>query len=299
MKGNWIAVDWGTTNFRAFLMSESGECLDSIRAKKGLLSIKPNQFSAEFDHLIDRWITESDPLPVLMAGMVGSQQGWCEVPYASAPASVNEIVRGIKTVPLLSGAIGKIIPGIRCQNAFGYPDVMRGEEVQLIGLSELLSQDFSAILYGTHSKHAHWKNGKLIQFSTVMTGELYSILVEHSLLGKALPKQTNNNDVFYKGMDMGISNPLNHILFSARTFRLTNKIKQEHVHAFISGLLIGHELSLVNKDNKLYLIGSNHLSQPYSDALSHLNIKHQRMDGDQCFLKGMTKIYKSGNNHEY
>ncbi|MDP2573733.1 2-dehydro-3-deoxygalactonokinase [Vibrio penaeicida] len=298
MNGNWIAVDWGTTNFRAFLMAESGECLDSIRAKKGLLSIKGNQFSVEFDHLIGGWVKESGQLPVLMAGMVGSQQGWCEVPYTFAPASVSDMVSGIKTVSLLSGDSAKIVPGIRCQNAFGYPDVMRGEEVQLIGLSELLNQDFNAILYGTHSKHAKWKDNKLVQFSTVMTGELYSILVDHSLLGKALPKQEDNKDVFYKGVDVGINAPLNHVLFSARTFRLTNKIKQEHVHSYISGILIGHELSLI-KEEKSYLIGSKGLSKPYSDALNHLNMKHQLIDGDQCFLKGMTKIYHCGNDYEH
>lgn len=299
MTGQWIAVDWGTTNFRAFLMSESGDCLDTIQAPKGLLSVKHQQFPEEFDGLIHHWTESHGPLPVIMAGMVGSQQGWCEVPYLPAPATISDIAKGSKAVTLLPGIQAKIVAGVLCQNAFGHPDVMRGEEVQLVGLSDHLQQDFTAILCGTHSKHAVWKNDQLMHFSTVMTGELYSVLTSHSLLGKALPEQEPDEAVFNKGLDIGISHPLNHVLFSARSFRLTKDIKETHVHSYISGLLIGHELSKIDEQEEVHLVGSKGLSNRYSNALSYLNIRHQIHDGDQCFLKGMTTIYNNENCNEH
>ncbi len=298
METNWIAVDWGTTNFRAFLMSVNGECIDTIEQPRGLLSVEQGQYPSIFDGLIERWTQSFGSLPVIMAGMVGSQQGWLEVPYVCAPASVNDLLENIHEVELLSGNKGKIVSGVSYENGFGSFEVMRGEEVQLIGLSEIVQHDFTAILYGTHSKHAYWRNGKLDRYSTIMTGELYSILTEHSILSKSLPEQKFNEESFIKGIDIGKNHPLNHVLFSARTLRLFNEIEERHVHCYISGMLIGHEFSCVDASEKLYLIGSKKLSDIYTISLTHLNIKFEVINGDDCFLKGMNKIYNNGNNNE-
>jgi len=299
MKASWIAVDWGTTNFRAFLMSDEGECLDKIQQAKGLLSVKQEQFPQVFDELISRWSKTYGHLPVIMAGMVGSQQGWREVPYVHAPASANDLANHIHSVDLLSGNKAKIVSGVCCTNDFGNPEVMRGEEIQLIGLSEIIKGDFHAILFGTHSKNAYWHNGKIESYSTVMTGELYSILVNHSILGKSLPEQKFNKDAFIKGVEIGAKYPLNHVLFSARTFKLYDEIHNSNIHAYISGLLIGHEFTISNRLNKLYLVGSQNLASNYALALEHFNIEFDVIDGDECFLKGMTKIYSKGEINEY
>ncbi|MGR5076377.1 2-dehydro-3-deoxygalactonokinase [Photobacterium swingsii] len=299
MKASWIAVDWGTTNFRAFLMSDTGECLDKIQQAKGLLSVAQDQFPQVFDELISRWNGIYGHLPVIMAGMVGSQQGWREVPYVHAPASAQDLANHIHSVDLLSGNKAKIVSGVRCVNAFGNPEVMRGEEIQLIGLGEIIKCDFNAILFGTHSKNAYWCDGKIENYSTVMTGELYSLLVNHSILGKSLPEQEFNKDAFIKGVEVGNKHPLNHVLFSARTFKLFEDVQDSNIHAYISGVLIGHEFILSNRLNKLYLVGSQKLASNYALALEHLNIEFDVIDGDECFLKGMTKIYSKGEINEY
>lgn len=298
MKSNWIAVDWGTTNFRAFLMSDTGECIDKIDTSKGLLSVEDGCFPLVFDSLIKPWIEEFKHLPIIMAGMVGSQQGWLNIPYVDAPVSIDELIKNSRKVNLVSGGVAKIIPGVRCKNNFGMSEVMRGEEVQLIGLSELIMKDFTAILYGTHSKHATWCNGKLDHYETIMTGELYSILVNYSILGKSLPNQCFDQDVFIKGVGIGSVNPLNHVLFSARTMRLFNEIDNQFIHCYISGLLIGHELKYFNRSKYVYLVGSKMLSLNYSMALEYLNINFEYIDGEKCFLKGMNKIYNSEVNNE-
>ncbi|MGR5145114.1 2-dehydro-3-deoxygalactonokinase [Photobacterium alginatilyticum] len=299
MNPSWIAVDWGTTNFRAFLMSDGGECLDKIDQAKGLLSVPQAQFPAVFDLLISRWNDCYGDLPVIMAGMVGSQQGWREVPYVQAPASAQDLANNTHSVELLSGHKAKIVSGVSCINQFGNPEVMRGEEIQLIGLNEIIKEDFQAILFGTHSKNAHWINGNIDSYSTVMTGELYSVLVNHSILGKSLPTQEFNKDAFIKGVDIGHQYPLNHVLFSARTFKLFNQVSEHYIHAYISGLLIGHEFFISNWLGKLYLVGSQKLASNYAIALDYLNIDFDVIDGDECFLKGITKIYNSGENDEY
>lgn len=299
MDPSWIAVDWGTTNFRAFLMTESGECLDKIEQAKGLLSVPKAQFPQVFDLLINHWNSTFGCLPVIMAGMVGSQQGWKEVPYVQAPVSAKDLANNTYSVELLSGHQAKIVSGVSCINQFGNPEVMRGEEIQLIGLSETVKGDFQAILFGTHSKNSRWEKGKITSYSTVMTGELYSLLTGSSILGKSLPKQSYNKDVFIKGVSLGNKYPLNHVLFSARTFKLFNDINDEFIHSYISGLLIGHELVLSSKQDKIYLVGSKKLASNYAVALDYLKINFEVIDGEDCFLKGITKIYSNGDNNEY
>lgn len=294
MKESWIAVDWGTTNFRAFLISDAGVCIDKIQDKKGLLSVPQDKFPATFNQLIYCWNEEFGSLPVIMAGMVGSQQGWINAPYVETPASIECITNNLSEVTLLSGDKAKVVAGISCKNGFGNYEVMRGEEVQLFGLSELVPHDFTAILYGTHSKHAYWRNGKINSYSTVMTGELFSLLVNNSILGKSLPEQKFNKSAFIKGVELGKLYPLNHILFSARTTNLFNELKEEYIHCYISGMLIGHEFSITSESEILYLIGSKSLSMNYQIALSYLNIDYEFVDGDLCFLKGMTKIFNTG-----
>ncbi|WP_367989059.1 2-dehydro-3-deoxygalactonokinase [Vibrio sp. NTOU-M3] len=295
---NWIAVDWGTTNFRAFLMTSEGDCLDRISAEKGLLSITPEEYPDVFEQLTSHWTEEYGPLPVLMAGMVGSQQGWREVPYVSVPVDAKSLAKDIELVDLKNGGTAGIVCGVTCVNKFGIADVMRGEEVQLVGLQDKLKSDFFAVLYGTHSKHAHCVNGRLSRFSTVMTGELYSLLVEHSILGRALPKQLFDKEAFVTGVTTGYQHPLNHILFSARTSRLFRSIDETHVESYLSGLLIGHEFSQTESGEKAYLIGSKRLATHYSLALTHLDLEHEIIDGDECFLAGMTHIFLHGDVNE-
>nr|WP_272870346.1 2-dehydro-3-deoxygalactonokinase [Aliivibrio fischeri] len=292
VENNWIAIDWGTTNFRAFLMNEQGECLSRVEESKGLLSVKKGDFPSTLEGLIGHWLTACPTLPILMAGMVGSKQGWKEAQYIKTPASISEFIGN--TVTVFNGQ-ANIIAGVSCShNSVGMSDVMRGEEVQLIGLSDIIKKStFFSILPGTHSKHVYWKNGLLERFSTVMTGELFSLLKHHSILGKDLPIQHNSQHVFLDGVCLGRQHPLNQILFSVRTRRLFNQIDEHNIESYLSGLLIGHELSQLSITEPCFVVGNSLLTERYVQALNHLGFDAQQVSGDECFLAGMNHLYQS------
>lgn len=290
MKKNWIAVDWGSTNFRAFLMTQDGICVEEKSTGAGLLSIMNSDFSSTLRELLGKWVEKTTT--IYMAGMIGSKQGWKEAPYISVPAISSDFMTSPVKVKTDWADCIKIVAGATNVNIHGLYDVMRGEEVQLIGLAKIAEEDnFSAILPGTHSKHAIWNGKTFASFSTFMTGELYSVLTKHSILGLNLPEQKPSNEVFLMGVDVGNSAPCTSMLFSARTKMLFDEIQGEHVHQYLSGLLIGAEISNLNQGMTHYIIGGENLSEEYAKALSHLNFKSKIVSGNSCFLKGMHELY--------
>ncbi|MGX9520845.1 2-dehydro-3-deoxygalactonokinase [Vibrio mediterranei] len=291
MGNTWIAVDWGTTNFRAFLMNEDGACIEEKSAELGLLSVADKRFDKALKAQLGNWLNQTTN--IYMAGMVGSKQGWIEARYVSLPATPEQFLQHSVTIQQDWASSVKIVAGATCINACGQPDVMRGEEVQLIGLSRIANQNnFSAILPGTHSKHAIWRQGKLDSFSTYMTGELFSLLKKHSILGLNLDQQLLSREAFYLGLELGYGHSLNSILFSARTNRLFDKIAEQDVLEYLSGLLIGNELNNLNREEKHYIIGSELLSDKYSMALNFLNYQGEIVSGQACFLEGMYQFYR-------
>ncbi|NDO81280.1 2-dehydro-3-deoxygalactonokinase [Citrobacter sp. NCU1] len=291
MKRDWIAVDWGTTNFRAFLMNEH-RVVARTSAPCGLLTIENGAFAVTLHQQLHPWLTDVGAVPVLMAGMVGSQQGWRNVPYASLPASAQNVLAGMQAVETPWGSPAWIIPGLCGQSAWNQPDVMRGEEVQLLGLNALHpAAEHYALLPGTHSKHARMKNGSITAFSTLMTGELFSVLSEHSLLGRALPPQDEDNASFLAGVNAAQNNiPFSHLIFAARTRRLSGEIASEHVLSFLSGLLIGYELSTLPEGQQAWVVGSASLTARYQYAATVTHTQLMPVSGDACFLHGLAVL---------
>ncbi len=294
MNNHWIAVDWGTTNFRAFLINHD-EIKERLSAPLGLLQVTDRQFATTLQSLLGEWLTKHDKLPILMAGMVGSQQGWAEVPYVTLPAHAGDFATHTAEVATPWGSRCHIVAGATCESEWGFPDVMRGEEVQLLGLAERYpAAEHRVILPGTHSKHARLRDGKLIDFSTFMTGELYATLINHSLLGKDLPSCEQDDAAF----DLGVANSkntpfLSHAIFSARTLRLRGAITPAQVSSYLSGLLIGSEMAALDTDNA-WVVGSPALTLSYQRAARHFGITLHAADGSDCFVQGLSQIYHSG-----
>lgn len=288
----WIAVDWGTTNFRAFLM-QGNDCIDRCTQGPGLLQIEPGNFEAELLRLLQRWFAEA-PYPIVMAGMVGSQQGWHEVPYVEAPCSFSSLTRQAYAFTTRWSSPVWIIPGICCHSPYQQPDVMRGEEVQLAGLSAINGPaEYRVILPGTHSKHVLMDNQSVSHFSTYMTGELFALLSQHSILGKALPPQEHNLAVFHSAIETAQhKTPLSHLLFSTRTYRLNKQIAEQHIHSYLSGLLIGAELATCTTTQPIWCVGSTKLTENYSQAAQYLGINLHSIDGDKCFIQGISHLYQ-------
>ncbi|MGO4745339.1 2-dehydro-3-deoxygalactonokinase [Serratia quinivorans] len=292
MNNNWIAIDWGTTNFRAFLMCGE-QRLACVSQPCGLLAVEKNRFAETLQALLQPWLAEQGALPLVMAGMVGSQQGWHEVAYITPPCGPNGLAAGALKFTTAWGSPAWIIPGVRGVGLAQQPEVMRGEEVQLLGLARLHpAAQCLAILPGTHSKHVQLNHGEIGHFSTFMTGELFSLLSQHSILGNALPEQQEAPQVFMLGVDTaGTGAPFSHLIFSARTRRLSGEIAPANIHSYLSGLLIGYELQALPTHQPLWVVANPALVARYQMAAKRLGLSLNATDGDSCFINGLSQLY--------
>lgn len=292
MSKHWIAIDWGTTNFRAFLMQE-GEQLEHINQACGLLSVADGQFAATLHNLLQPWLERHAALPIVMAGMVGSQQGWHEVAYAPLPCDAEDLLSRTLSFTTPWGSPAWIIPGVNGMSQYLQPDVMRGEEVQLLGLAALHPADEQTVLLpGTHSKHVLMKHGQIASFSTFMTGELFSLLCQHSILGRALPQQLESENAFLLGVATAQRGaPFSHLIFSARTRRLAGEIPGAEVHSYLSGLLIGYELLALSPGLQAWIVGSSSLTTRYQLAANQMGRHLLTANGDDCFIRGLNHLF--------
>lgn len=240
-----IALDWGTSNRRAWALDGSGHVLAEKGDGEGLLAVKAGGFARSFADFAAPWLSPDKPLPVLMCGMVGSKLGWAEVPYIAAPADLASLSRNLHAVPFDGGARIAIVPGVSCiQN--GVPDVMRGEECQVLAvLAQRHSRDACLLLPGTHSKWVQVKDGKLAAFRTYMTGELYNALTSSGTLAQLMEKGEPDREAFLKGLAQARqadTGALSHSLFGVRTLGLFNSLPRTSLSSYLSGLLIGVEM---------------------------------------------------------
>tara|TARA_B100000519_G_C14254116_1_gene444128 strand:+ start:3195 stop:4028 length:834 start_codon:yes stop_codon:yes gene_type:complete len=271
----FIAVDWGTTNFRAFLVNGRGDIVDKREVPMGLLQVRTGTFAEVFESILSPWLVDYQSMPVIMAGMVGSKQGWLEVKYVPTKAGIQEIAAGITSFTLPWGAKASLVPGVSHQSSTGIFDVMRGEEVQILGLAALVNaNNFNAMLPGTHNKHALIQNGKITEFSTYLTGELFSVVSKHMLIATNLNFNSlgSNKSSFLQGVEVGNkADSLSQALFTVRTQRLFNVVTDDAAPDYLSGILIGNELRSLQADN-YFIVGGSHLSQRYKEALGKLRI---------------------------
>ena len=270
-----IGLDWGTTGLRAYLMGEGGRVLESRERPWGIQHLPAGGFDAALDGIVADW----PDLPVLASGMVGSRGGWREVPYVELPATIDAVVVALGSVDSVSGRRVHLVPGLRNTVV---ADVMRGEETEIFGalaLQPVLAGRSALLLPGTHSKWVNVLHGRVVDFATAMTGELYTALRHHSILGAGQGKDDPpfDQDAFLRGAqsarDSGAGGALSR-LFSSRALVLTGELALPAVPDYLSGLLIGEELrsaiaaGRVNTSTPLQLIGNPALCRRYAVAAS-------------------------------
>ena len=276
-----IAIDWGTSSFRAYRLASDGRVLDTRSAPKGILSVQNAQFAAALQAQAGDWIAAGDG-PVVMSGMIGSRQGWLEVPYAACPAGLEEIAAGMREVAW-SGGTGWIAPGLTCRDKAGVPDVMRGEEVQILGaLEQLGSGSHTVCLPGTHSKWVQVVDGRIVQFTTHMTGEAFAVFKTHSLLGRMMKDGANDAGAFADGVRRAAdSGGLLHHLFGVRARGLFGELTETAAVSYLSGMLIGHEIQSVHGGRgRVFLLCSAQLADIYGQAFAALGIEVTTLDPD-------------------
>lgn len=239
-----IALDWGTSSLRGYLIGKDGEVLESRYADRGILKVAEGAFAATYLEFCSDW----GDFPAIASGMIGSKQGWKEAPYLPAPASLQQIAAGLVSVDVPRRRPLRIVPGVSCRDQDGLPDVMRGEETQLFGaLATGGGTTRSFVLPGTHSKWAVAGATGIERFSTFMTGEVFAVLRAHSILGRLMPEASvvAADDGFRRGamasMQGGGGGLLSR-LFSTRTLGLFNDVPPAELASYLSGLLIGEEI---------------------------------------------------------
>jgi 2-dehydro-3-deoxygalactonokinase len=264
-----IAIDWGTSSFRAYRLDNAGAVVEKRSAPLGILNIEGGRFAQALESQVQDWI-EANEQPILMSGMIGSRQGWVEAPYVACPAGLDHIATGIKEVEWL-GRRGFIAPGVSSRDAQGVPDVMRGEETQILGVMEALPASGAWIcLPGTHSKWVEVKDRRILRFATHMTGEVFAVLREHSILGRMMTAGASDPDWFEAGVRRALQEGgLLHHLFGVRARGLFGEVPDGAAASYLSGILIGHELvSAPSGDGPVYSLGSSELAALYRRALN-------------------------------
>jgi 2-dehydro-3-deoxygalactonokinase len=293
-----LAIDWGTTSARAYRVDATGTVLDTKSAALGIQAVADRQFAVAFDTLLGEWRDEA--VPRVACGMIGSRQGWIEAPYVRCPVDLSALGRNLARTP--DGELA-IVPGALCVDGSGIPDVMRGEETQIAGALDGDRDAMLAVLPGTHSKWAIVERGHLSAFSTYMTGELFAVLLAHSILGRMAERTTSREatgEGFADGVAAGLGGSgFSHVVFGARALALTGELAPKDVADWLSGALIGYEIRAARTwaaerriaADRVMVIGGEKLAARYARALAQAGIAAQLGAADAA-ASGLFRIAK-------
>ncbi|MFN3577180.1 MAG: 2-dehydro-3-deoxygalactonokinase [Tabrizicola sp.] len=287
----WIAVDWGTSNLRAFAMAADGRVLAEAASEEGMGRLTRDGFEPALLRLIGAWL--DDRPPVVACGMVGSRQGWCEAPYRAVPCSPLDraaLVQAPTGDPRLSV---RIVPGLKQARP---ADVMRGEETQIAGALRLMpGYDGVICLPGTHSKWAHVSAGEVVSFQTFMTGELFALLSGASVLRHGMQTEGWDDAAFDSAVSDAISRPerIAARLFTIRAEGLIAGLAPDAARSRLSGLLIATELAAARPywlGQRVTLVGAERISMAYARALAAQGVEAKRLSATDCTLAGLSLL---------
>ncbi len=291
-----VAIDWGTSALRAWRLGPDGAVLEARRHPWGILHLPAGGFAAAFDAATAGWEGAGTDVPAIACGMIGSRQGWQEVGYLPVPASLAGLAGGLAAVPAGAGRVLHVVPGLLDARNADRPDVMRGEETQALGAIARLGQGEATLLVmpGTHSKWVRLRGDSVLGFETAMTGELYAVLLAHSILGRDVPENVadpeRQADAFRRGVAAARAHGSLPSLFSARALTLTGRLGAERVPDYLSGVLIGGEIMKAwLGPTRPSLVGDGALADAYATAFELLGHDRPAMLGDTA-LDGLRLI---------
>ncbi|QBY04235.1 2-dehydro-3-deoxygalactonokinase [Thalassotalea sp. HSM 43] len=302
-----IAIDWGTSRLRAYLCSRNESEMQHVATLEGKGTQKcVGQFEQELFNVISPWLNEFGDMPIIMAGQIGSSIGWHEAQYMACPLTPQDIATGCLNFQSRDQDI-YIVPGASCQFADGSFDVMRSEELQILGWLKANPQyqlgSHVLCLPGTHTKWVRIEDGQILYFRTAMTGELFdllsnqSMLLEHEVTGES-------DEHFLLGIEQILHNPessLTHELFLVRSKQLLHELSPQQAKSFLSGMLIGADIRAAQQDplwqfsqlSDVHLIGAPELSEQFAKGLTLIDIQTSIMDAKQASLSGFASIERN------
>ena len=267
-----LSLDWGTTSLRGYLIGSAGEILATRVGPYGILQINNGDFAKALRQFAGDWLKKFAYSPILASGMIGARQGWNEVPYVDVPAGLADLQ------PISFDGFEQpfyFVPGLVFHNPAGVPDIMRGEETQVVGIGT----DGIFLLPGSHSKWVLVRENKIIWFATFMTGELFAALKDHTILGRMMAGTKPDDQAFSRGVSWGEQSGSSlQALFSARTLALFGDLPESGVADYLSGLLIGAEITeardMIDTSNTdITIVGGQDLSDRYEKALAMCGLR--------------------------
>lgn len=295
-----LGIDWGTSNLRVHQIDARGVIVQSRRSAQGILNVPANGFAKVLEEQAGDWLSEWPDVPVVACGMVGARQGWLEVPYVQCPVAIDDLARALAPVALSAGRALHLVAGAAWRGGVDLADVIRGEETTIVGaLGDTVADaggDALVCLPGTHTKWAWVANGALQRFRTTMSGEVYQVLLEHSILGRmAVSDAAFDSSAFRRGViRAGTHGGLLHHLFSVRALRLFDELGEEQAPSYLSGLLTAADVLAMRDAGELAgpltLLGEGASGQAYEQAFNALGVPYTLADGDAAVASGLHAI---------
>ena len=283
-----VLADWGTSTVRVWALDRDGNLLDERRSDRGMGSLSRDDYGPELQRNLSSMGVPQDT-PVLICGMAGAAQGWQEAPYLDVPTDFTALADGAIRIAGQTRDI-RILPGI-AQRDGANPDVMRGEETILHGLAGTGVQDGTVCLPGTHSKWAHIKNGMLVGFRTMMTGEMFALVGNQSILRHTVRSDHWSDDDFIAAVREAHATPVRALaaLFGLRAGPLLFADAAPHGASRLSGLMIGSEIAscLQVDGGRIYLAATGGMAARYEEALTGLEIDFEMIDAELAVRAGL------------
>jgi 2-dehydro-3-deoxygalactonokinase len=286
-----LGIDWGTTNRRAYLLDRTGSLVRQHNDEFGILAV-----AGDFEHSLRDLLQRLDlqRADVIMSGMVGSRNGWQQVPYLSVDQPISTLSDAMVEIGTsLPDVRCRIVPGYQYTDIHGNPDVMRGEETQVLGALTLSASDGWFLLPGTHSKWVLVEHGVIREFMTFMTGELFSLLSRHGTLANLMNERPSVPSAFEAGVKAAQQGAFTHMAFCCRALVVTDAMPAAHASAYLSGLLIGTELHEIRRRTsdqdrmRVQMIGSPALEARYADAMEYFQMSAAIWQPDQVYLTAL------------
>lgn len=290
-----VAVDWGTTHFRAWSLDRTGAPMAMRQSAQGMSAIKPDQYAQILEDQLQHLGAAPD-VPVVICGMAGSRQGWREAAYLNTPCQLDALAQGVTRFESGGRPIA-ILPGV-AQRDQAIPDVMRSEETQVLGLVSQGFVDAEMCMPGTHTKWVRVEHGAITGFHTAMVGDLFSVLKSQTILQHSVKGGTvdHGSDAFASGVKDALAVPQSVLpsLFQLRAGGLLFSTGAAETVSRLSGLLIGLDVAAITHcktpTRHVHLVGGNALGAAYRQALTIAGISIDEHDGEALALAGLTSI---------
>jgi 2-dehydro-3-deoxygalactonokinase len=286
-----IGLDWGSTHVRAFAFDTNGLIVERARSNAGAMTLSSSEaFDAALVELVGSWQDSRASIPMIACGMVGARGAWTEAGYCRTDADAATLNAAMVSIVTSLGISLQVVPGIKSDA----PDVMRGEETQIIGAD---IDNSVIVLPGTHSKWARVVDGKIAEFATFFTGEMNALLRNHSAIGKAISAQPNfaDNEAIERGIkraEMG-SNWLND-LFAFRAQVVSASTSQASASTEMSAWLIASEFTQARamgyREETIHVLASDTLMPWYQRVAQALEVEVKPLDGDETAARGLWRI---------